>query len=158
MAIEQEKGRGPIVLLLGAAVVVVLIAVFYLVNRMTPVPVTPAVKPLPMGAAEQAYSSQVKFLNPQMSRAANFLNQEVTFMFGTVSNEGPRAIREIEIQMEFHDPFNQIVLRDRQRLFGPGAEPLGPRETRDFQLGYETMPATWNQAYPKVTIVGLDLQ
>jgi hypothetical protein len=97
-------------------------------------------------------------LEPKVARAANFLNQEVTFVFGTVLNNGPRPIRQIEITLEFRDPFNQVVLRDMQRLFSPTAVSLAPNERRDFQLGYETLPAQWNQAYPTIRITGLQLQ
>jgi len=113
---------------------------------------------LPMGPAEQAYVPQIQFLEPKVARAANFLNQEVTFVFGTVLNNGPRPIRQIEVTLEFHDPFNQVILRDTQRLFGPNAVPLAPNQRRDFQLGYETLPVQWNQAYPTVRITGLQLQ
>ncbi len=67
-------------------------------------------------------------------------------------------IRQIEITLEFHDVFNQVVLRDKQRLFSPTAVPLAPNDRRDFQLGYETLPAQWNQAYPTIRITGLQLQ
>jgi len=33
------------------------------------------------GSAEQAYASQIHFPRTQKSRAANFLNQEVTYCF-----------------------------------------------------------------------------
>lgn len=155
---DDEKSRAPIVLLVGAAAASLLIGVFYLVGRLTPAPTKAVEQPLPMGATEQAYVAQIQFLEPKVARAANFLNQEVTFVFGTILNNGSRPIRQIEITLEFHDPFNQVVLRDRQRLFSPTAVPLAPHERRDFQLGYETLPAQWNQAYPTVRITGLQLQ
>jgi hypothetical protein len=111
-----------------------------------------------MGPAEQAYVPSIQFLEPKVGRAANFLNQEVTFVFGTVLNNGSRNVKQIEVTLEFHDVFQQVVLRDKQRLFGPNAVPLGPQDKRDFQIGDETMPAQWNQAYPTVHITGLDLQ
>jgi hypothetical protein len=49
-------------------------------------------------------------------------------------------------------------LRDTQRLFGATAVPLAPNQRRDFQLGYETLPVQWNQAYPTIRITGLQLQ
>ena len=49
-------------------------------------------------------------------------------------------------------------MRDTQRLFSPDAAPLAPNDRRDFQLSYETLPATWNQTYPTIRITGLDLQ
>lgn len=155
---DDEKSRAPIVLLVGAAAVLLLIGIFYLVGRLTPAPAKVVEQSLPMGPAEEAYVPQIRFLEPQVARAANFLNQEVTFVFGTVLNNGARPIRQIEITLEFHDPFNQVVLRDQQRLFSPTAAPLAPHQQRDFQLGYETVPVQWNQAYPTVRIVGLQLQ
>jgi len=155
---DDEKSRAPIVLLVGIAAALVLVGIFYLAGRLTPAPSKLVEQPLPMGPAEQAYVPDVQFLEPKVARAANFLNQEVTFVFGTVLNNGPRAVRQIEITIEFHDVFNQVVLRDTQRLFSPTAVPLAPNERRDFQLGYETLPAQWNQAYPTIHITGLQLQ
>lgn len=155
---DDEKSRAPVVLVIGVVAALVLIGVFYLIGRLTPAPATVVEQPLPMGASEQAYVQNIQFLEPKVGRAANFLNQEVTFVFGTVLNNGPRGIRQIEITLEFHDVFNQVVLRDKQRLFSPTAVPLAPNGQRDFQLGYETLPVQWNQAYPTVRITGLQLQ
>src|SRR5260370_33003244 len=155
---DEEKTRPPIVLLVGVAAALLLSGILCPVGRWAPAPGKAVEQPLPMGPAEQAYVPQIQFLEPKVARAANFLNQEVTFVFGTVLNNGPRPIRQIEITLEFHDPFGQVVLRDKQRLFGPTAVPLAPNQKRDFQLGYETLPVQWNQAYPTVRITGLLLQ
>jgi hypothetical protein len=155
--LEESKSRMLGVLLVGLAAVLLLGGGVYLAGRLLPSSSDPT-KPLPMGPAEQAYAQQIHFSAPQVSRAANFLNQEVTFVFGTISDDGPRGIRQIEVTLEFHDVFNQVVLRDTQRLFAAAGPPLGPHQTRDFQLSYDTMPATWNQAYPTIRITGLDLQ
>lgn len=114
--------------------------------------------PLPLGPAEQAYIARIGFLNPDMRRAANFLNQEVTFIFGTVVNDGPQPIRQMELTIEFHDLFNQVVLRDTRRLPGPRAAPLAPGEHRDFQFGYDHVPEGWNRQYPSIRVTGLLLQ
>jgi hypothetical protein len=155
---NDEKSRAPVVLLVGVAAALVLIGIVYLAGRLTPAPAKVVEQPLPMGAAEQAYVPEIQFLEPKVARAANFLNQEVTFVFGTVLNNGPRGIRQIEVTLEFHDVFNQVVLRDTTRLFSPTAVPLAPNEQRDFQLGYETLPAQWTQTYPTIHITGLQLQ
>jgi len=130
----------------------------YWASRYAPAPVKAPAQPLLMGPAEQTYAPQVQFLEPQVARASNFLNQEVTFVFGAVRNNGPRAIRQIEITLEFHDVFRQVVLRDQQRLFGARAIPLAPYQRRDFQLTYESIPVQWNQAYPAIRITGLALE
>jgi len=155
---EEPKSRALVVLAVGAVAALLVIGGLYVANHFMPEPAKPVVQPLSMGASEQAYVPQIQFLEPKVARAANFLNQEITFVFGTVRNDGSRPIKQIEVQLEFHDIFNQVVLRDKQRLFGENAVPLAPHDTRDFQLGYETLPAQWNQAYPTLQITGLALQ
>ena len=154
---SEERSRLPIAFLAGLVIVTLLIGGAVLLSRFSSPAGPEAVQPLPMRPAEQAYVPQIHFLDSKMSRAANFLNQEVTFIFGTVENGGNRQIRQIEITLEFHDPFDQVVLRDTQRLFPPKAAPLGPGERRDFQVGYESIPAQWNQMYPAIRVTGLDL-
>jgi len=131
----------------------------YFASRVAPKTSVAPEQPLPMGAPEQAYAPQIQFLDMKVARATNFLNQEATFVFGTTANNGPRAIRQIEVTFEFHDIFQQVVLRDeKERLFSPTAVPLAPNQQRDFQLTYDTLPAQWNQAPPTVKITGLQLQ
>jgi hypothetical protein len=155
---EETNRRSPAVLFIGAAALVVVLGLVYLASRYAPAPATVTEQTLPMGTAEQAYAPQIEFLEPQVARASNFLNQEVTFVFGAVKNNGPRPVRQIEVTVEFHDVFRQVVLRDKQRLFGPRAIPLESYQRRDFQLTYESMPVQWNQAYPEMRITGLALE
>lgn len=155
---ENTERKAPTVLLVGAVAMVVLIALVYFASRVAPNPTVPPEQPLPMGAAEQAYAPQIQFQDLKVARATNFLNQEATFVFGTTANNGPRGIKQIEVTFEFHDVFQQVVLRDKQRLFSPTAAPLAPNQMRDFQLTYDSMPAQWNQAPPTVKISGLQLQ
>jgi hypothetical protein len=155
---SEERSRIPVTFIAGLVIVAILTGGIVLLSRYS-APAGPEVlKPLPMGPEEQAYAPQIHFLEPKMSRAANFLNQEVTFVFGTLENAGNRPIKQIEITLEFHDPFNQVVLRDTQRLFLPNAVPLPPGEQRDFQIGYEHISAQWNNVYPAIRISGLDLK
>ena len=154
----QENRRSPLVFIIGAAVLIVLIAAVYAAIQYAPAPVQRPEIPLAMGPAETDYVSHIEFLEPSVGRATNFLNQEVTFVFGTLKNNGPRPIGQIEVTLEFHDVFGQVVLRDKDRLFSEDAIPLESYHTRDFQITYETMPAQWNQAYPTMRITGLALQ
>jgi hypothetical protein len=159
MAIAEESpSRLPVFLLVGIAVMLLVVGAVYVISRMTPAPVHAPDQPLPMGAAEQAYVPHIQFVETQMARAANVLNQQITYNFGTVVNNGGRRIRQIEVRFEYQDVFGQTVLRETRRLFGARAVPLEPYARRDFQIGYETMPAQWNQAYPAVTITGLALE
>jgi hypothetical protein len=155
---EEKKRQMPIAFLLGIVLVALLVGGVLLYSRYAGATPSAKPQPLPMGPQEQAYVANIKFTDPKMSRAANFLNQEVTFIFGTVENDGPRSIRQIEVTIEFHDVFNQVVLRDTQRLIPPEADPIGPGQQRDFQLSYEHISDQWNVQYPTMKITGLDLK
>ncbi len=152
---SEERSRLPVAFLAGLVIVALLIGGAVLLSRYS-MPAGPQpVKPLPMGSSEISYAPQIHFLEPKMSRAANFLNQEVTFVFGTLENGGNRKIKQIEITLEFHDPFGQVVQRDAERLFMPNEDPLPPGQQRDFQVGYEHISALWNNAYPSIRVTGL---
>jgi hypothetical protein len=154
----EERSRLPVAFLVGIVIVTLLVGGAVLYSRYSTPADSEIEKPLPMGPAEQAYARQIHFLEPKMSRAANFLNQEVTFVFGTVENAGDRKVKQIEITLEFHDPFNQVVLRDTQRLFLPNAAPMLPGQQRDFQVGYEHISAQWNNGYPTIRVSGLSFK
>jgi len=158
---SEDTSRGsPTVLIVGIVGMIAIIGLVYWASRYVPAPIAPPEIPVSMGPAEQDYAPHIEFeaQAQQVSRATNFLNQEATFVFGTVKNNGPRPVRQIEVTLEFHDVFKQVVLRDKERLFSPDAIPLETDHMRDFQITYETMPAQWDQAYPTIHITGLNLQ
>jgi hypothetical protein len=154
---REEKSAFPVAFGIGIVVVLLIVGGVILATRFTRSK-APAALPLPFGAAEQAAATRIHFLNPQMARASNYLNQEVTYVAGVISNDGVDTIREVEVQFEFHDPFNQVILRETRRLLGPGAKPLGGGQRADFQITLEYVPAEWNQQYPTIRITGVQLQ
>ena len=156
---DASSNRFYVALAAGAGVVLALIVAAILFSRGSGeknVAGQPA--GLPFGAAEQAYAAQIHFSNLRLSQATNLLNQEFTYVTGTVSNSGNRPVRAIEVTVEFHDLVNQLVLRDTVRVFPPGTPPLSPAHERDFQLTFEHVPAGWNHQPPSIRVTGLDLQ
>jgi len=156
--LEEKRREMPAAFLVGLVIVLLLVAGAVLYSHFASSSASAKPKPLPMGAQEQAYAANIQFADPKMSRASNFLNQEVTFIFGTVENNGPRSIRQIEVTIEFHDALNQVCLRDTERLLAPESDPLGPGQQRDFQISYEHISEMWNVQYPTIRITGLDLR
>lgn len=158
MIATEERSQLPIAFLVGIVIVGLLVGGAVLWSMHSSPSDSQPEKPLPMGPAEQAYAPQIHFLEPKMSRAANFLNQEVTYIFCTVENGGDRKIQQIEITLEFHDPFNQVVLRDKQRLFLPTAPTFFPGQQRDVQIPYEHISAEWNNVFPTIRVTGLQFK
>lgn len=154
---REEKSRLPVAFAAGAGVVVVLLAGLWLLMHLAQ-PSRPGKQKLPFGPAEQAYAGQIHLHSGEMSRATNFLNQEFTYIEGSVSNDGARTVRGLDVRFEFRDALDQVILRDNERLIEPAAEPLESGKQRDFRITFEHIPSAWTQQYPSISVTGLTLE
>jgi len=154
---RDDRSRLPVAFAAGAGVVLLLLGALLLVMRTMKSHEPAAGVRLPFATAEQEYTGHIHFMNIQLAKATNMLNQEFTYVSGVVSNDGVRTIRGLEVTLEFRDPFDQVVLRETERLIGAGAVPLGGGARRDFQVTLEHVPAEWNQQYPAIHVTGLVL-
>jgi hypothetical protein len=154
---REEKRQFPIALAAGALIVLVIFGGLMLLSRGSNRSGQTAVVHLPFGPTEQAYAEHIHFKDIQMAKANNFLNQEFTYVAGTLSNDGARTIKALEVTLEFRDPFNQVILREPEQIIGPKDPPLGGGQRRDFQITLEHVPPEWNQQYPSIRVTGLVL-
>jgi hypothetical protein len=155
---EQPTGPGPsrFALIVAAAAVVIVLAAFYLwPGRQSPSRGGAQVVHPPFGPAERAYAEKIKIENVALSRAENFLNQEVTILAGNLVNTGERTLREVEVTVEFYDDMNQTALRESRLALHSGNPPLGPGERRPFDVSFEHIPSQWNMQQPAVRVTGL---
>jgi hypothetical protein len=158
-ASQKERSSFPAAFVAGLVIVFVVVTCVVLITRSFHSRQVASVSAkLPFGPEEQAYAKNIRFGNIQMARATNLLNQEFTYVNGTMTNGGTRSIRALVVTIEFRDPFNQVVLRDTEQLMGPANAPLGPGQQRDFQITLEHVPADWNQQVPSFRVTGLILQ
>jgi hypothetical protein len=155
---EQPTERGPsrFALIVAAAAVLIVLAAFYLwPGRQSPSRGGAQVVHPPFGPAERAYAEKIKIENVALSRAENFLNQEVTILAGNLANTGERTVREVEVTVEFYDDMNQTALRESRLALHSGNPPLGPGERRAFDVSFEHIPSQWNMQQPAVRVTGL---
>ena len=104
---------------------------------------------------QKNYLANISFSDAKMSAATNFLAQRVIYLDAQISNRGTRAVKQVEISMDFTDVLGQVILRERAGVFPPASLPLKPGETRDFQLFFDRIPSDWNQAPPRITPVAV---
>lgn len=156
---QEERSRFPAALAAGAVVVLLVAGVIALLSHFISPSHKAADAMLPFGAAEQAYAPQIHFQNLQLSHSTNLLNQEFTYVGGIISNDGPRAVDAVEVVVEFHDQFHQVILRETQRPIQHTDPPLEVTKQREFQITIEQgIPSGWDQQYPSIRVTGLILE
>ncbi|HVA17988.1 MAG TPA: FxLYD domain-containing protein [Candidatus Dormibacteraeota bacterium] len=155
---QEDKSRLVVSFAVGLVIVLLIFGGFYLAMRFSSESKPVTEQPLAFGAAEQAYVANVDFENLEMSAFENMLHQKVTYLNGDISNKGRRAIRAADVTIEFYDPEHKLLLREVRRIVGNGTRPLQSGETRDFQIGFETLPADWDHKFPAIHVTGLDLE
>ena len=99
-------------------------------------------------ADQKAYLASLSFADLRMSAAVNFLGSTVTYLDGTVTNQGTKPVRRLVVELNFVDPFNQVVLRETTHPLA--GHSLQPGETQAFRVTFDHMPAEWNQGPPAV--------
>ncbi len=156
---QEERSRFPAALAAGAVVVLFVAGIVVLLAHFISTPQQTGDAPLPFGAVEQTYAPQIHFQDLRLSQSNNLLNQQFTYVAGIVSNAGPRPVGAIEVLVEFHDPFKQVILKDSLRPIRRSDSPLKVGEQREFNLAIDQgLPTTWDQQYPSIRVTGLVLQ
>ena len=110
---------------------------------------------LPFGTAEQAYAPNLQIENLALSRAENFLNQEVTTLAGRLTNAGNLPLANVELTVDFSDQLGQTVLRESRAVFASPTSPFAAGEHRDFEVSFEHIPSSWNIQQPLVRVSGI---
>jgi hypothetical protein len=139
-----------------AAVVVIGAAIYFSPGRQSPPGAAPQASHFAFGAAEQAYAVSVHIENIALTRAENFIHQEVTTLTADAVNGGARSLRGVEITITFADDMNQIALRESRAVVAPPNAPLAGGERRQFDIAFEHIPNSWNMQQPIVRITGLE--
>lgn len=134
-----------------AAVLVALAAVgaglYFYLNR-PPAPPPPVV----LTPEAKAYVRHLKLSEVDMKASESYMQQSLLEITGKISNAGDRAVNQVEINCVFHDPYGQLVLRQRVAIVRARAGGLKPGETKTFRLAFDNVPASWNQALPQLVI------
>ena len=155
---EESSNLRPI--LFGVAMVVVVVTLIVVFNRPEKKGPTP---PPP-------YAAYVKLSNLKLSAAENFVGASVTYIDGTVTNDGDQTVIHAIVHVSFKNSLDEVVQADDIPLHvlqttGPypdavdlSASPLAPRQSKPFRLTFEHISADWNQAYPQLTITDVTVR
>ena len=149
---EKLERVSPVTLIIGGVVALaILLSLWFLMHVPLGAPGTyEATVNLKMTPEEQAYLQNVRIEKIALSRAENFIHQEVTILTGEVVNDGPEQILYLSLTVEFADSMNQIALRETRGALGVSAAALAPGQRRAFEISFDHVPSSWNMQQPYV--------
>jgi hypothetical protein len=148
---KVKRGISLVTILVSAVAVLAVVAGLWFLFAPMPTPKTGSSRAASnMSPAEQEYVKNIQVGNIALSRAENFLHQEVTTVSGEVYNGGSQSVSGLRLTTEFSDDMNQVVLRETRALPGAPELPLAPGERRSFEISFEHVPTSWNMQQPAV--------
>lgn len=156
---EQRKPL-PLNILLGALVVIGIALAFWLAFKAPQGSSSRAGSSSvsqPMSQAEQAYAKSIQIENVALSRAENFIHQEVTILNADAVNAGQQTVAGLGVTVEFFDDLHQVVLRESRSVLGSPSTALTPGQRRTFSISFDRVPASWNLQQPSVQVTYLQL-
>jgi hypothetical protein len=152
---DQGAGKTRRLVVLAVSIVFLLMAFFLWRASSNRVPPAATRSQETVGPDERAYTSNVGVDHIEISRAENFLHQEVTTISGEISNGGNRSLASVVLTIEFYDDLNQIAQRETRSLFGPPGPPIPPRDHREFELSFEHISTSWNMRQPVIKVTSV---
>lgn len=107
-------------------------------------------------ADAEAYMNQLQLTEVEMKAADSFMQSTLVEITGRITNKGNRAVRLVEVNCIFTNPYGERLLRERVQLVRPRGQPLASGESRTFRLAFDTIPQGWNQALPYFAIARIE--
>jgi hypothetical protein len=157
---EQKTESNLRPMLIGVVLVVLVLGTILLLSR---------------GAEKNAsvphpYAAKVAISDLKMSTAENFVGAKVTYIDGTVTNNGDKTVIQAMVHVVFKNSLGEISQTEDVPLRvlqtgGPyldtvdlNASPLAPGQSKPFRLTFEHVTADWNQAYPQLQVTDVKLK
>ena len=156
----DPKKQLPIIPILGFLVLVAIAPVLWIALRAPEAgPSGTAVLALSakMSPEERAYAKSIHIENIVLSRAENFIHQEVTILDADAVNAGRQSVAGLAVTVEFFDNLHQVVLRETRGVLGTPPVVLTPGQKRSFSISFDRIPASWNLQQPSVRLTYLQL-
>lgn len=162
----EKRERNWIPLIIAAAVVLVLAAVVVLVLEHG----KPTAKVTPISAAPDPYAASLPISRLAMSESTSLSGGKVTYLDGSIANQGTRTVNGIVVQVLFRDGAHEVAQNETQplkliRIREPyvdlepvSAAPLKPGEEHDFRLIFDAVSPDWDGAYPELRVVRVDFK
>ncbi|MGA2903255.1 MAG: hypothetical protein ABSD98_05470 [Candidatus Korobacteraceae bacterium] len=156
----QERNWTPFVI--GLVAVLVVVGIIAVLTRHKSESASP---PNP-------YAAKLQISNPKLSAAENYVGGTVTYLDVNITNTGDQALTGADMKLVFKNSLDQVVQRETIALhvlvenqMGGYADlvdlsrsPIGPGQSKTVRKTLEHISADWNQSYPEMQLVDLQLK
>ncbi|HXR98211.1 MAG TPA: FxLYD domain-containing protein [Terriglobales bacterium] len=102
----------------------------------------------PAGTRNDGYAAEVTISNAQVSAAESMMAGGVVYYTGTIENHGDRTLTGYTVALTFKGIDGNVLERDERSLVDDRFRPVPPHGSRSFEIGFDRVPAGWNQAPP----------
>jgi hypothetical protein len=111
------------------------------------------------------YAAKLAISDLALSQSSNMAGSQITYVDGTITNQGDRTVDGISVQTSFHgaaggppqvesSPLNLIRTRDPYVDIEPvSADAIKPGQSRSFRLIFEHVSADWDQQNPEIRVL-----
>ena len=152
---QESGGKTRRIAVLAVALLFLLLAFFLWRASTKPTPRPASESQAVLGPEERAYAASVGVDHLAVTRAENFLHQEITTISGEIINGGNRSLASVELTIEFSDGLNQIAQRETRSLFGTPGPPIPPGDHREFEVSFDHISSAWNMRQPATKVTAL---
>jgi hypothetical protein len=154
-----EEGRNWLPMSIGAALVIIIVAVIVFVAHSNSSKGRPA--------QGDPYAAKIQISNLHMATAENFAGGSVTYIEGKLANSGDKKLTAASVEVLFKNSLGEVAQKEFLPVmvllpntpytdYGPlDRAPLAPGQSRDFRLTLEHISADWDGQVPQVRVVGI---
>lgn len=155
---EEPEGRNWTPIILGAALVVALIAAFILYGRLSGSRDANTTDP---------YLNKLQLTGLHMATAQNFAGGSVTYIEGTLTNAGDRKVNGARVLVTFRNSLDEITQKETLPVtvlisnttyadYGTlDRAPLAPGQSRNFRVTMEYVTRDWDGQIPQVKVISV---
>jgi hypothetical protein len=155
---QEKEPRNWTPMIVGASVVVVIIAALIAFGIMG--------RPR-AGSPSDPYLAKLELSNLSMAKAENYAGGSVTYIEGTLINNGDKKLTSATVQVTFKNYLGQVsqketvpvtVVTNNPAYVDYGTldrAPLAPGQRRGFRLTLEYVTPDWDGQVPEVKVVSI---
>ena len=106
----------------------------------------------------KAYVKNLKLSGVELKATDSAMAKSLIEIVGNITNNGDRALKLVELNCVFYDPYSQVVLRERVAIVRLKTGGLSPAQTKPFRMPFDNMAGSWNQAMPQMIIAQIQFE